>query len=126
MNIIGKKNIFLGISAVLVVASLAAIFIYGFREGIDFKGGTLWSISIPNTPPTASALEKFFTEDLKLADVHVIEEAISGNFLIKLPALNQADHKTIFDKLSQKFPGIEERSFQSIGPSVGAELRKNS
>ena len=126
MNIIGKRRIFLSISALLVGGAVVAILVFGFREGIDFKGGTLWSVSVPNTQVHASDLEHFFSLELNVADVRATPEANGQSFLLKLPAVNEADHKTFFNKLAQKFPGLEERSFQSIGPSVGAELRKNS
>ncbi len=126
MNIVGHKNTYLTISAILVGVAALATILYGFKEGIDFKGGTLWSITIPQANVTAGNVEQVIREDLKLEDAHVTNETVAGNFLLKLPAVNEADHKTFFDKLSKRFSGFEERSFQSIGPSVGAELRKNS
>jgi len=40
--------------------------------------------------------------------------------------LDEAQHRDYGEKLAIRFPEMEERSFQSIGPSVGAELRTNA
>ncbi len=125
LNIIGNKNTFLSISFALIAVSIAAIAIFGFREGIDFRGGTLWSISVSDAAVTVEDIERAFRDDIGATDLHITRDA-SGGFLVKLPALDEADHATYSAKLTAKFPGLEERSFQSIGPSVGAELRKNA
>lgn len=124
-NIIGNKNTFLTVSAALIAIAIAAVLIFQFHEGIDFRGGTLWSVSLGDAPVVADELERAFRDDLGAADVHVAQEA-SGGFLVKLPALDEEQHTTYAAKLVAKFPGFTERSFQSIGPSVGAELRKNA
>ena len=40
--IIGKSKLWLGISAVLILLSLGAIFTKGLNLGIDFTGGNLF------------------------------------------------------------------------------------
>ena len=125
LNIIGNKNTFIGISAVAVAIVLAAIVLFGFHEGIDFRGGTLWSISIRDAGVSAAELEQAFRDELGVVDVRVAQEA-AGGFLVKLPALDEAQHRDYGEKLAIRFPEMEERSFQSIGPSVGAELRTNA
>jgi len=40
-NLIKYKNLFLAISLVMVVLASVSIFNFGFKEGIDFKGGIL-------------------------------------------------------------------------------------
>ncbi|MEY4731340.1 MAG: hypothetical protein RL681_286 [Candidatus Parcubacteria bacterium] len=125
LNIIGNKNIFLTISAALIAVAVGAIVIFGFREGIDFQGGTLWSVSAGDSAVTAENMEQAFHDDLGALDVHIARDA-AGGFLVKLPALDEAQHAAYAEKLTAKFSGFAERSFQSIGPSVGAEVRKNA
>ena len=52
LNIIGHRKIFLTISAILVIGSIVAIGVFRFNEGIDFKGGTLWSFKVDGNPDT--------------------------------------------------------------------------
>jgi preprotein translocase subunit SecF len=43
-----------------------------------------------------------------------------------MTSASEADHQKFLGVLEGKFPGLEELSFQSIGPSVGKELRTKS
>ncbi len=127
MNIIGKKGIFLGIAGLLVALSLASVFVFGFEEGIDFKGGTVWQIKTTQESITPEILETAIKEQLPaVGEVRVASEISSDSFLIRLPVLNEADHQKLVSAFSTKFSDFNEMSFQSIGPSVGAELRKKS
>jgi preprotein translocase subunit SecF len=126
LNIIGRRHIFLGISAAAVVAAGVMISLFGFHEGIDFRGGTLWRFSIMENTPAATVLEAYFRDELKIADPRIAFDPASGSFLGKLPALEERDHQSHAVKLRGAFPGFTEISFQSIGPSVGAELRRNA
>ncbi|MDP3948514.1 MAG: protein translocase subunit SecF [bacterium] len=126
MNIIGRKNIFLGISAVLIVVAVLAIAIFGFRQGIDFAGGTLWQFSIAKNTPSADSLENFFKSNLDEAETVVSYDEVNNNFMARLPTVSEPAHQELADALKEKYPSLEEASFQSIGPSVSSGLRKNA
>lgn len=125
MNIIGRKGIFLGIAGVLVVASLVAVVLFGFRSGIDFEGGALWSLRM-DPLPEGSALQEFFATDLGRPEARVTVEQNTKSLLVRIGHIADADRTADRAKLEARFGKVEELSFQSIGPSVGKELRKRS
>lgn len=126
MNIIGHKNIFLGISLVVIVAAVVAISVFGFREGIDFVGGTLWQFSVTNNTPSAGDLETTFKSALGATDLVVSYDETSRNFIARLPVISEDVHQKLAGTLKDKYPSLQEASFQSIGPSVSNGLRKNA
>jgi len=131
MNIIGRKNIFLGISAVFIAAAVLAIAVLGFRQGIDFAGGTLWQFSIAKNTPSADSLESFFSASGGKSVENLIGATVSydeanNNFIARLPTVSEPAHQELADALKEKYPSLEEASFQSIGPSVSSGLRKNA
>jgi preprotein translocase subunit SecF len=123
MDIIGKRYVFLGASLLLVVASIAAIFILGFREGIDFKGGTLWSLHFDQAP-SVDALRSYFASDLK--HEAIVTETNSTDRFVRFESISENDHQDFLEKLKTKFDTARELSFQSIGPAIGEELRRNA
>ena len=125
LNIIGKKKIYFILSILLIGAALYAIAFYGLRQGIDFKGGTLWEITIPQQKPAAAALEGKIGGVSSLKDIRINEDA-QGNFFLRLPAISEKEHQTYLVELSKEYPSLQELSFASIGPSVGAELRRKA
>jgi len=123
MNIIGRKNIFLTISAILIAASLICIGVFGFRQGIDFRGGTLWQFGIGDAEFNEAQMEEIFVQELSISDVRVNYEEDSHSVLARLPDINEATHQRGVLLLHERFPQFQELSFQSIGPSIGKELR---
>jgi len=125
LNIIGKKNIFLGISAIIIGVAVIAIAIFGFRQGIDFAGGTLWQFQISSDKPSVGDLENFFSAQVE-SEVVITYDLKDNSFLARLPNVGEPEHQKLSGAMKEKFPSFEELGFQSIGPSVGNELRKNA
>ncbi len=122
LNIIGRKNIFLGIAAVLVGAAVVVSLLFGFKQGIDFSGGTLWKFRIQDPPP-AGEVAQFFHAEQDHPETQLNFDASTGSFLARMSESAGPNHQKLLDALKAKYPGAEELSFESIGPSVGNDLR---
>lgn len=127
MDIIGKRNIFFATSGILVLMSVVAVLIFGFKPGIDFVGGTLWQlrltqINAASKPINADVIKKFFETDLGEKNVTVFP-SLNQSFLIRLRHLSEPEHQSHLGQLKVRFGGIEELRFTGIGPAIGKELR---
>jgi preprotein translocase subunit SecF len=121
MFVIKHKKIFVIISIVLVILSLGSIGYFGLKLGIDFKGGSLAEIEYKTTRPEQSAIEKQLTP-LSLGEL-IIQPTGNLGYSIKTRAVNEAERAGIMKALGAD---ATEKSFTSIGPSVGAELVRKS
>jgi len=126
LNIVGNKKIFFIVSGILVGASLFAIAIFGFKEGIDFTGGTLWQFRIPAANVSLGYLENFFKNNLGIPDARINYDAANNSFLARFGEVNEAGHQEYLSAFKDEWPMFEELSFQSIGPTVGAGLKNNA
>ena len=72
-DIVGKRNLWFAISALLTIPGLIFIFLGGLRPSIDFTGGTEWEVRYAETP-TAAEVASFLT-DANYDDVVVTELA---------------------------------------------------
>lgn len=124
-NIIGNKYIFLSISAVLVIAALVSIALFGFKQGIDFKGGTAWQVRIANAP-TTEAVQDILMKEFKLTEITVIEEPTTQSIILRLPELSLGLHAEYKKTLEKQFGAIEELNYETIGPAIGSELRRKA
>ena len=121
MFIIKNKFVFLTISAVIVLSSLIALAVYGLRLSIDFKGGTQLELSYTTSVPATANIQTVLAAN-GLSDATVQPEGTMG-LSIKSHPLTDTQRTTIESALS--FNGanpLTEKSFSSIGPSVGREL----
>lgn len=124
LNVIGKRKIYLSVSAVLVLAAFIFIGVFRFQEGIDFKGGTLWEFKVENAD--LGALQDFFVNQLRISDARISQGNSSNDFLVRMAPEGEDSHKLFVQEIQAKYPSFQESSFSSIGPSVGQELRQNS
>ncbi|MEX0934104.1 MAG: protein translocase subunit SecF [Candidatus Paceibacterota bacterium] len=122
---INHKKIFFTLSGLLVLFSIAAMFIWGLNPGIEFTGGAISEIRYEVTRPPISQVESALSE-LSLGSVRVQETGESG-FIIRSQGLTEKNRETFFSTLS--FQGeytLHEERFSLVGPSVGEELRKKA
>lgn len=125
MFIIKYKKIFISISIGLVVLSLAFLSIFGLKFGIDFKGGALLEVSYKTTRPAQDEVMKSL-EALNIGAVLVQPTGETG-YIIKTKDVTDAEHSSIISAISGNGKNIpEEKSFSSIGPSVGNELTRKA
>ncbi|MSU44916.1 protein translocase subunit SecF [Candidatus Nomurabacteria bacterium] len=131
MFIIKYKKIFISLSVLLVLVSVIFIAIFGLKLGIDFKGGALLEVDYSNSSsgrPEASLLENKI-KTLKMLDINqvLIQPTAEFGYLIKTRNLSEPEHQMLSALLSLdgKYPVLE-KSFNSIGPSVGSELARKA
>ena len=60
-DIVGKRNLWFAISALLTIPGLIFIFLGGLRPSIDFTGGTEWEVRYAEEP-TAAQVEAFLAD----------------------------------------------------------------
>ncbi|MFA6306917.1 MAG: protein translocase subunit SecF [Patescibacteria group bacterium] len=129
-KIIQKRNIWLGISAALFVIFALALFVWGLKYGIDFTGGSLLEAKFTGARPSVSQIETGLA-DLKLNSL-IIQPVGEQDIMLKFQETAEETHQAILDKLNElaqkenKNNLIEEQRFESVGPSIGAELKIKS
>lgn len=125
MWVIKNRKIFLAISALFVLGALFLIFIEGLKFGIEFTGGSLTEVAYTEGRPE--------TEDIRNAIAplsfgeFIVQPTEENGIFVKTRSLTEDERVSLIDALSldgQK--DVEEKSFTSIGPSVGKELKSKS
>jgi preprotein translocase subunit SecF len=125
MFIIKNKKIFIGISIVLVIFSIISLSVFGLKVGIDFKGGALTEVAYKGARPVQADLNSSL-EALNFGSI-LLQPTGDTGYIVKSRDLTEAEHGLLLKTLSQDGKSVlEEKSFNSIGPSVGRELTKKA
>lgn len=123
MNIIKYRKIFYAISILLLSVSLFGIFKYGLNLGIDFKGGSIIEAQFKtlqtNDVVTASL------EQLGLKGVSVRSSENQG-VIIRTQELNAPQQESVTQALKTLDAEVAIKRFDSVGPILGAELKKKA
>lgn len=105
----------------MVVLSIVSLFVFGLKIGIDFKGGALTEVAYKDTRPAQADVDTAL-QALNLGAISVQPTGDAG-YIVKSRDLTEAEHALVLNTLSNGGKNVmEEKSFNSIGPSVGKEL----
>lgn len=124
MFVIKYKKIFIGLSIVFVLLSIFSIAVFGLKLGIDFKGGSSLELSYKQRPEIENI--KALLVNAGFGDASV-QPAGEQGVIIKSRELSESDRASILSIASDGGKNIvEQKSFTTIGPSVGTELKKKA
>ncbi len=113
------------VSISVFALSVLALAIWGLNFGVDFTGGSTMEVEFKDQRPNIQDIEKVLREisDLEFSTSPTGDLGI----IIRTSELSESQHQSLLSGLTNKFPsGFEERSFDSVGPTVGRELRSKS
>lgn len=121
MNIIGYRKLWYIISAILIIPGIIALFLWGLRPGIDFKGGTVIEVKFSQNVSVEQV--KNGLTDLNLS--YLMVQPSQGNFLIKTGPIAQEVHLKINEALT-KVGENQELKFETVGPTVSNDLTRKA
>jgi preprotein translocase subunit SecF len=123
MGIVKHRKIWYTFSTLLVLASLFAIFYFGLNLSIDFTGGSLLEVEYNDVRPETSLIQNKISE-LNLGNISLQPTGDRG-LIIRLKNISEEEHQLLLKTLSST-GSFNEIHFDSIGPTIGSELRQKS
>ena len=123
VKLIQKKTLWLSISTFLVVVSIVSLALWGLKQGIDFKGGSLLEVQYSKSVPANNLMEDAF-KSAGVNDV-TINTSNDNGVIFRFNTVNEDTHYNIVVAL-QKQGELTEKNFESIGPVIGEELKSKS
>lgn len=131
MFIVTHRKFFYAISALLVLGSIVALFLWGLKPGIDFKGGSIIEVEYASsTRPTPGSVRPAL--DQVISGEYSIRETGASGFIVRTQELSPEEHDAVVGALSQstdsptKNLAVFEKRFDSVGPILGKEALQKS
>lgn len=120
-KIFALRNVWYTVSALLVATSIVLVAIYGLRLGIDFTGGSLVQVRYDGVRPEVTTITDQLAT-LNLGEV-IVEPSGEDTVIIKTPFITDDQRTQVSGVLGEQ---AHEESFESIGPTIGQELRQKA
>ncbi|MFA6587749.1 MAG: protein translocase subunit SecF [Patescibacteria group bacterium] len=122
--IIQKRKYYYTLSLLLLIPGILSMFIWGFKFGIDFTGGSLMRLEFSKNVPSTQQI----TEAVKVAEVKNVSIQLTGEkgLSLRLEPITNAQKEKILSNLKKFDEKITENSFETIGPTIGSELKRKS
>ncbi len=124
MDFINKRKIFYGFSIAMIVTSFLCLLTFGFNWGIDFTGGSLWELTTADIKNDTIKIVNYL-ENQELGQINV-QTTNENSLILRFSNISEEKHVQLFKGLQEKLSLIQERKFESIGPSIGQELKSKS
>ena len=126
MQFMRYKILYFSISLIVLVPSLISLILFGVKPAIDFTGGALLEVSmkpmegkeINETSIREAAGEEF--------DLFYIQKTGEGTVLIRSKPLSQEKKSMLIDRFRDALGEVEEVRFETVGPTIGAELLRKT
>jgi preprotein translocase subunit SecF len=123
LPIIKYRKIWFTVSTGLVALSVIALATFGLRWGIDFTGGSLMELTFSQRPEPNAIRQLLAEEGYNEA---AVQPAGDSEMLIRLQTLSEEEHQALLAAITADYPEATEQRFESIGPTIGDELRSKA
>ena len=124
IEIIGRRRRWYAVSAVFVLLSIGALSIQGLHLGIEFKGGSSFTVT------KAGASIEDARSAVTAAGVPgeaIVQTIGSDKIRVQTGALNTVQNNAVQDALAAKFSvAVESIDTQIVGPSWGKEITRKA
>ena len=118
------RKVWYGLSAVLIVASLALVAVRGLNLGVDFTGGVVVETNFPQAPNIEQLRGALAKAGVPAAQVQAFGS--SRDILVRLPPDPNVKGEQIGARILEVFKtvdaGVKLQRTEVVGPQVGQEL----
>ena len=119
MFVIKYRKIFYTISSILVALSIFVTLLWGINFGIDFTGGSILEVEFNLDRLEKTQVEEVLS-DLSFEKTFSVRETGENGYILRSKTITDEEKSTIIGALGGD---ITEIRFNTIGPTLGAELR---
>ena len=119
---IKRPIIWVVFAVLMVVVSVITIVTVRPSWGIDFTGGSLLEVAADNASPAQVREILQAASDREVT----VQSTESGTILIRTAPLSEEEHQEVLSALKENNLFKEELRFESIGSTIGAELRRKA
>jgi preprotein translocase subunit SecF len=122
MSVLQHARLWFTLSGLLMAGSVAAIAVWGIHPGIDFIGGSVLELQgdAVTVPSVRTALEQ------RNESSATVQSTGDGGVLVRMRLLDTGAHAELLAALKQSLPSLEERRFDTVGPTISRELVRKS
>jgi preprotein translocase subunit SecF len=124
MKIIQQRQKFFVLSAILVIASIVMLIVWGLKPGIDFRGGVLTEIKFTEKLPDKTEFQSKLQE-LNLDDL-TIQVSGADKMLVRFISDDDAINTKVQEKIKSEYKDavIEQTAF--ISSAISKELKSRA
>lgn len=123
MRILAHLWVYFVISGLIIIPGIVFLALFGLRFGIDFTGGTLLELEFEKEV-TSQGIETIIEHEG--VEVHSVQTSGNKTALIRTKLIDRNQEQAMVRKLTETLGQVRELRFETVGPTIGKELRVNA
>ena len=124
MQFLRYSKWFFFLSLLVIVPGVYSLIRYGLRPSIDFTGGTLLEVRLPEGAElTRDNIAAVLPPDFQLA---TLQQSGANQFQLKGSELSNVARQSLLAGLQAQFTSVEVLRSETIGPTLSAELLRKT
>jgi preprotein translocase SecF subunit len=116
----------LALSGILMVIAVGLLVVKGPRLSIEFTGGTLMELSLPEGKTRDDLAMALRTFESNLEESASVTATTTDTVFVRTPSLTNEQHLALLGHLQTQIGEIKELQFTTIGPTVGNSLKQRA
>ncbi|KKS35555.1 MAG: Protein translocase subunit SecF [candidate division WWE3 bacterium GW2011_GWF1_42_14] len=122
-NLMKYKIWYLVFSAVLILPGIVALLIWGLNMSVDFTGGSVFRYEF-ESGINPEDLRQVYVQ--KSIDVEAVVPESGNKYSVRTKPVEPQRNNEIKEAVSAVFPNSKQLSFETVGPSIGAETTRSA
>ncbi len=119
-----RKTVWLGLSLIILILGVIALFVWKLPFGIDFRGGAVFELQTEKPIEEGEFRQKITS--LPQVRSPQISKTGESTYLIKALPIESNDYRTVIGELEKDYGTITEKQFQNVGPTVSRDLARKA
>ncbi len=119
VDFVGRWRLWFAISALFLLASILALALGRLNFGIDFVGGSDFTLTDLDRPASVGDVREALPANLQ--DDAVVQSVGDGGYEVRTPVLRQEENSAVRDALAEELGA--EVSVTSFSPTFGGQIR---
>ena len=117
LNIIGRRNWFFALSLLIIIPGILSMWRNGFLLGIDFAGGTEFTVNFANNPSLTQIQSAVDAQNLNGSVI----QTSGGGYIIRYPPLNAASQTGVQHDLQNRLGPMAVEQILEVGGTIAGE-----
>ncbi|MBM4446912.1 MAG: protein translocase subunit SecF [Chloroflexi bacterium] len=124
IDLVGKRNWFFLISAIVIIPGIISLAVFGLKLGVDFSSGTAMTLHFDKEIELSTLRQEFTSLGYDRA---VVQPAGEGDFFVRLPEISAEENTKLKEGLETELDTkIEVSSLYSVSPIVARGTVSNT
>ena len=120
LDIVGRRNLFFLLSLLIIIPGIISMWRNGFLLGIDFAGGTEFTVSFVNKPSVAQVEAAVAAEGLN-GSVLQATTGVPGTYILRYPPLTAASQTSVQKDLQSRLGQMNVQQILAVGGTIAGE-----